>query len=100
MEINDLVLKYVADVKKSFQIDRAYLFGSYAKGLADNGSDIDLCFFSKNFENKRSIDVLTQLLKISRKYNEIDIEPHAFPASELTKDNPFVKEIINTGIEI
>lgn len=36
---------------KKFQIKFLYLFGSYAKGLAQNMSDLDLAIlFSKNFE--------------------------------------------------
>ncbi|MDR1536517.1 MAG: hypothetical protein LBU32_00690 [Clostridiales bacterium] len=30
--INQVVSGYVADVKSAMRIDRAYLFGSYAKG--------------------------------------------------------------------
>jgi hypothetical protein len=37
---------------------------------------------------------------MTRKYRGVDIEPHAFPTSELQNDNPFVKEILRTGREI
>ncbi len=33
----------VRDVTSSYDIDRVYLFGSYARGSAGDDSDIDLC---------------------------------------------------------
>ena len=91
---------YVADVKNTLPIDRVFLFGSYANGTANEQSDIDLCFFSCGFENQPSIDIMTQLFRLTRKYKGIDIEPRGFPTSELENDNPFVKEILRTGLEL
>jgi predicted nucleotidyltransferase len=81
-------------------IDRAYLFGSYAKGTATEWSDVDICFFSDYFANRRSVDVVADLIGLTHKYREVFIEPHVFPTSELENDNPFVKEILRTGVEI
>jgi len=99
-KVNNIVNNYVADVKNAFSIDRVFLFGSYAKGIATEHSDVDLCFFSKSFENQSSIDIMAKLLRLSRKYLEVDIEPHVFPTSELNNDNPFVKEVLKTGKEL
>ena len=98
--VDQTVKNYVADVKKAMPIDFAFLFGSYAKGTATEHSDVDLCFFSHSFENQSSIDIMMKLMRLSRKYRDIDIEPHVFPTSELKNDNPFVKEILQTGREI
>jgi predicted nucleotidyltransferase len=98
--LNQAVSGYVSDVRNAMPIDHVYLFGSYAKGTAGDDSDVDLCFFSGDFENKPSFDVMSQLCRMTRKYRSVDIEPHAFPTSELQNDNPFVKEIVRTGREI
>ena len=98
--VNKTIINYVADVKNAMAIDRTFLFGSYVKGTATEHSDIDICFFSRDFENKLSIDIMTQLFRLTRKYKGIDIEPRGFPTSELNNDNPFVKEILRTGREI
>jgi predicted nucleotidyltransferase len=98
--INQTANNYVSDVRNAMSIDKVYLFGSYAKGTADRHSDIDLCFFSHSFENQRLVDIVIALMKLARKYRGFDIEPHAFPTSELTNDNPFVKEILKTGKEL
>jgi predicted nucleotidyltransferase len=91
---------YISDVKKAMPIDKVYLYGSYAKGNPTKQSDVDICFFSKSFENKRTVDILMELLGLTLKYNDVFIEPRAFPLSELENDNPFVKEIVRTGREI
>ena len=98
--VNRTVINYVADVKNAISIDHAYLFGSHAKGTATEQSDIDICFFSRSFENQTTIDIMTRLFRLTRKYKGIDIEPRGFPTSELEKDNPFVKEILRTGREL
>ena len=96
-----IVREYVADVKKVMPIDKVYLYGSYAKGTQQEYSDVDICFFSPVFESGRTLDVLTELFYLKIKYDkEILIEPNAFPTSELYNDNPFVKEIVRTGLEI
>jgi len=98
--LNESVSGYVSDVKSAMPIDKVFLFGSYAKGTARDGSDIDLCFFSRSFENQRSADIISRLLSLTHKYRDVYIEPHVFPTSELENDNPFVKEILRTGREI
>jgi len=40
------------------------------------------------------------LMKLARKYRGFDMEPHAFPTSELDNDNPVIKEILRTGKEL
>ncbi len=93
--------QYVAEVRSVMPIDKAVLYGSYAKGTATEWSDVDICFFSKAFEDRRSIDVIIDLLGLARKYNPaISFEPNVFPTSEIENDNPFVKEVLRTGREI
>jgi len=99
--VNKIIQQYIIDVKKVMPIDKVYLYGSYAKGTHHNDSDVDICFFSKAFESKRSLDILTELFYLKIKYDkDLLIEPNAFPESELYNDNPFVKEILRTGREI
>jgi predicted nucleotidyltransferase len=98
--VNRAVEDYVSDVRKIMNIDKAYLYGSYAKGTYDEYSDVDICFFSSEFEGQREVDILTKLLGIARSYRGIGIEPQAFPTSEIDRGNPFVREVIRTGREI
>ncbi|MDR1110509.1 MAG: nucleotidyltransferase domain-containing protein [Deltaproteobacteria bacterium] len=98
--LNKVISDYVSDVIGAMPIDRAYLFGSYAKGTATEHSDIDICFFSSGFENMASVDVMIELFRLARKYNEADIQPRGYPTSDLDNDNPFIKEILRTGREV
>ncbi|MDR3011709.1 MAG: nucleotidyltransferase domain-containing protein [Chitinispirillales bacterium] len=94
--------RYADDVRRVMPVDRAVLFGSYAKGTADKLSDIDICFFLDNYGGKRRVDVIGDLLRLSNvpDYKNAFFEPIAFPTSEIYNDNPFVKEILRTGKEI
>jgi predicted nucleotidyltransferase len=96
--VMDTVENYIADVTNTFPVHKVYLFGSYAKGTQRWDSDVDLCFFLNLADAALSLDIDVALLGMTRKYDpRICIEPHIFPTSELTNDNPFVKEIIRTG---
>ena len=97
----DITKNYVNEVRYIYPVDKAILYGSYAKGTADkHHSDIDICFFLENYAGKERMDILMELLRIKRKFKDAYFEPTIFPTSELENDNPFVKEIIRTGIEI
>jgi predicted nucleotidyltransferase len=92
------VKKYIAFLKKhDFDIRKAYLFGSYAKGNFTNDSDIDLAIVMNNLLNSFTMQV--ELMKISRKF-DTRIEPHPFDESDFDHSNPFAHEILNTGIQI
>jgi predicted nucleotidyltransferase len=81
-------------------VDKAVLFGSYAKGTADEGSDIDVCFFLDSYGGRRRMDIMVDLFKLKRGYKPVPFEPVVFETSEIENDNPFVKEILRTGKDI
>jgi len=99
--VNRIAREYAVDVSRELPVDKAVLFGSYAKGYADEQSDIDICFFLKNYNGKRRVDLLTQILGIGgKKYKGAFFEPIVFETDEIQNDNPFVLEILATGIEL
>jgi predicted nucleotidyltransferase len=91
--------RYVKEVRNHLPVDKAYLFGSYAKGTADELSDVDICFFLRDYGGKERADMGTLLLKIARDYKPY-FEPMVFETADLEKDNPFVNEVLRTGQEI
>lgn len=99
-KINEVVHAYILDVSKQIKIEKAYLYGSYAKGSYNEYSDLDIAIFSDNFKGQSFVDAVSFLLSIARRYKDICIEPVAFTTSDLLEDNPFVKEICATGKEI
>ncbi|MDR1933391.1 MAG: nucleotidyltransferase domain-containing protein [Spirochaetales bacterium] len=99
--VKRVVRQYISDVKDKMPIEKVYLYGSYAKGIQHEHSDVDVCFFSEYFASKRTWDILTELFYLKVKYDkQLLIEPYAFPTSEIYNDNPFVKEILRTGYEL
>lgn len=99
-KISKVVNAYISDVSKQIKIDKAYLYGSYAKGNYNEYSDLDIAIFSDSFKERSFVDAVAFLLSLARKYRDVCIEPVAFTTSDLQEDNPFVKEICATGKEI
>jgi predicted nucleotidyltransferase len=98
-KVKGIIDKYMAALKENnIPVNQAILFGSYAKGNYDNWSDIDLALVSEIFEGIRIKDrnkIRLITLKISS-----DIEVLPYRPQDFNTDDPFVKEIIETGIKI
>ena len=94
----EIVNKYIDYLKKNkFNVQKAYLFGSYVNGKYNEDSDIDLAIVMKKLSNSFTTQV--ELMKISRKF-DTRIEPHPFEESDFNATNPFANEILNKGIQL
>lgn len=94
----EYAIKYLREVKAhNIKIDRAILFGSYAKNKARRYSDVDLAIISEAFTDNplKNRGILTP---INQKFTKL--EPHTFARREFKKSDPFIEEILKTGIEI
>jgi len=91
---------YAEAVRRVLPVDKAVLFGSYANGNAQETSDVDICFFLNDFGGKSRVDIIGELLRLCRVYKGAFLEPIVFQTSEIARGNPFVQEIISTGLEI
>jgi hypothetical protein len=99
--VNRIAREYAADVSCELPIEKAVLFGSCINETATELSDVDICFFLKSYNGKRKVDLVAQILGIGGdKYSQIGFEPIVFETAEIQKDNPFVREILATGIEL
>ena len=81
-------------------VEKAVLFGSYARGYATELSDVDICFFLRDYNGKQRVEIITELLGLSGKYPNAAIEPMVFESAEMQNGNPFVREILATGKEL
>src|SRR4030067_3514955 len=72
------------------RIWRLYLYGSYAKNVFNEESDIDLAVFLEK-EDLDGFEEDPQLMKLRRKV-DIRIEPHPFARSDFDETNPYNKE--------
>ena len=106
MAINFEVIKqiasdYTAEVSRELPVEKAVLFGSCAKETATEQSDVDICFFLKSFNGRRRVDLVAHILGIGGdRFSNIGFEPIVFETSEIQRENPFVREILATGIEL
>jgi uncharacterized protein len=98
--IDKSINQFVSLIKqKHGEIDKAILFGSYAKNLEGEDSDIDIALIFKNLDDSERFDLQVQLMLLA---SQIDtrIEPHPISKADFNSNNPFVLEIKKTGIEI
>jgi len=84
-------------IPAEWDVKKAYLFGSYAKGLEREESDIDIAVVLGNMPD--FFDAQTQLMRVRREV-DIRIEPHPISANEFNTTNPYAIEILRTGIEL
>ena len=96
--VMDAARKYVDEVQKHFNVDAMFLFGSFAKGTQHDGSDIDIAVVSPDIKNTFYDDL--ELMRLRRKI-DVRIEPHSIHSDDFRKkENPFINEVINTGIRL
>lgn len=97
-EIIENIKKYIEKISAYYSIDAIILFGSYAKGSQNENSDIDIAIISSDF--KDIIEDGATLIGLTWKI-DTRIEPHPISKEDFDKaSNPFIKEIINTGIKV
>ena len=99
-EAKEKARKFIKSLSKSgIKVNKAYIFGSYAKGKAKKDSDIDVCVISSSF----SKDYFAEIVRL-RKYSlKIDsrIEPVPFSPKDLNdKYSTLASEIRKFGIPL
>lgn len=95
-----LVKAFISELESlGIKLDKAILFGSYAKNQQKEYSDIDVALVSDRFSGFGFED--RQLFsKINIKKEYIDIEPKTFSTAYFDQSDPFIEEIKRTGIVI
>lgn len=79
-------------------IVEAYVFGSSATGERRKWSDIDVALVSSDFSGDPLVDskiLFPVILQVDR-----SIEVHPFHPKDFVEGNPFVREILRTGVRV
>ncbi len=99
-KVINIIKKYLDYLEKDgIKVDKAILFGSYAKNKYQSESDIDVLIISKSFGENRVIEG-QELFKRTR-FVDARIEPIPVAKKEFeNKTNSFYNEIKKYGIEI
>jgi len=97
--ISSIIELFLEELEKNhINIEQAVLFGSYAQGTHTSWSDIDIALVSPDFEGDRFKD-RDKIRRIKLKISS-DLEPIPYPPNEFTAADPFVKQILATGINV
>ncbi len=92
-----IILDIKIEIAKIKNIHEVHLFGSYAKLLFKENSDIDIAVISDKIE-KENINKTTK--KLEKKYKK-KIEIHIFSKNiHKNKKDPLVKEIFQHGVKL
>ena len=92
------VNQFVKEINGSgIRLYKAILYGSYAHNNQKEHSDIDVALVSDEFSGLGFIDI-KMFVKTLKNY--IQIQPKTFQTEYFIKGDPFIEEIIKTGIEI
>lgn len=98
-KIQKLLKKYIDALEdNNVPIRQAVLFGSHATGSSHDWSDIDIALVSDVFEGMRFRD-RNKIRKITIGISS-DLSPLPYRTEDFTPDDPFVREILETGIKI
>lgn len=91
------VEEYIKEISKYYNVKEVYLFGSYAKGTSHEDSDIDIAVIINSDNNV--FDLMVELMMLTQNI-DLRIEPHPIKVKDFEEGNPFVQEIIDTGIKV
>jgi predicted nucleotidyltransferase len=89
--------RYIKIIRSKYQVETAYMFGSYAKGTNHNDSDIDLAIVFNQVDD--IIDMQIELMKM-RTDDILMIEPHPFVKKDFNSFDPIVSEIMKYGMKL
>ena len=97
-DVRKIVRHFLYEIQKTHKVELAFLYGSYAKGLANEWSDIDIAIVSPDFSD----DLLEERLALTKLAIPIDdrIEPKPFNMRSFDPNDPLVYEIIKNGIQL
>lgn len=98
-DIVDSINKFIEEIKKQYNVKAIILFGSYAKGMENEDSDIDIAVITDDIKTDK-FDEEVKLTLLRRKIDN-RIEPHIISINDYENDEtPFVVEVKNTGIKV
>ena len=95
-DIRNSIAHFLMEVKKKYKIEAAYLYGSYAKGRADEWSDVDLAVVSPDFPDNL-YETRLELMQIAVQIDD-RLEPRPFKESAFDLNDPLASEVKAYGI--
>lgn len=97
-DIKNSIERFYLALKQYKHITSFYLFGSYAKGTANEMSDIDIAVVSDDFIKDR-VDAQIELLQLAALIDD-RLEPRAYKSEDFNFNNPIAYEILKHGVKL
>jgi len=91
----DKIKDIVKPIAKKYNVQSIYLFGSYARGEANENSDLDFLVFGGDKFKLTNIFSLAEDLRIAFK-RQVDV----FEISEINTDSAFYSTIMNERLNV
>ena len=101
-EIFNILIDISDRISRVKQVKEAFLFGSYAKLIYSEKSDIDIAIiFYNEIKNKNKLEkkINKELMKISKK-SKTQIEVHYFSDADMKAKDPLIKDILKNNKKI
>ena len=97
-QVRKIINEFVQSLEPDIKVERVILYGSYARGRAEEWSDIDVAVLSPTFAKMSEVKVIEE---VSRRTIHCDsrLSPFAYTPSQFDKALPymFAAEIRRTG---
>ena len=91
-KIFNILVETAEKLSKYKSVKSVILFGSYAKLIQTENSDIDLSIIVENMTKKQTDKIKKEIGKLSRK-----IELHFFEEDDMKAGDPLIKDILKNG---
>jgi uncharacterized protein len=99
-EIENIISLFVHNLRVlGIDVQKIFLYGSYARGEAKNYSDIDVAVVSPSFRNLDIFERQEILSKAHHQFGE-PLEPIGLTPEQVKEKRGFAREILETGILI
>ena len=94
--VNEVVKQYARQVNERYNPKAIYLYGSYAKGMNKEASDIDIAVVFSSVDTDQYVDIFSDLFSIAAKF-EANIEPNLLIDDGKYNKYSFLAEVMETG---
>lgn len=100
--LRERIEKFLAAVRQQYRVERAMLYGSYARGTPHDGSDIDLVVLSPDFKGIPKLERHQKLHWIAWQAKTSYVQPLGFTPEEYENAGPLglLGEVRDTGIVV
>ena len=96
----DRICDFISEVDAELGVEKAYIFGSTAKGKRLKESDVDIIIVSKSFKKMPLLKRLGKLQRLWRHREELQALTYTPEEFEKAKDRLMMQEILSYAVEL